>query len=291
MTKKDYYPKADAAFRGTGVHITTDGRPYLGVPIGTEEYIQSFLTNKVNEWSEEMSLLATIAQVQPQAAYAAFTHGLTSKWLYLSRTMKDISSSFQPLEQIIRTKLIPALTGKLPPNDIKRNLLSYPARLGSVALANPSQGTNAEFIASNKITEALQKAIIQQDFHYTSEIEAKQLEAKKDVHKLRLEYANGVADRLRKDLPQPLKWSMQLAQESGASSWLTSLPIEEFGFTLHKRAFQDALALRYNWKPLQSPSFCECGASFSIKHSLSCPKGGFPSIRHNEMRSDCKPPN
>ena len=105
------------------------------------------------------------------------------------------------------------MTGKSPPNDIERNLLALPARLGGMALANPSQGTNAEFIASNKITEALQKAIIQQDFHYTSEIEAKQLEAKKDVRKLRLEYATGVADRLRKDLPQPLKWSMQLGQE------------------------------------------------------------------------------
>ena len=77
---------------------------------------------------------------------------------------------------------------------------------------------------------------------------------------------------------------MQLAQEKGASSWLTSLPIEEFGFTLHKRAFQDALALRYNWQPLQSPSTCGCGTGFSIEHALSCPKGGFPSIRHNEIR-------
>ena len=27
-----------------------------------------------------------------------------------------------------------------------------------------------------------------------------------------------------------------------------------------------------------------CGASFSVEHVLSCPKGGFPSIRHNELR-------
>ena len=29
---------------------------------------------------------------------------------------------------------------------------------------------------------------------------------------------------------------MDLAQEMGASSWLTSLPLEEFGFSLHKGA-------------------------------------------------------
>ena len=77
---------------------------------------------------------------------------------------------------------------------------------------------------------------------------------------------------------------MDLAQEKGASTLLTSLPIQEFGFTLHKRAFQDAMALRYNWQPLRTPSTCACGTKFSIEHALSCPKGGFPSIRHDEVR-------
>ena len=83
-------------------------------------------------------------------------------------------------------------------------------------------------------------------------------------------------------LPVLLRKSIELAQESGASAWLTSLPIEEFGFTLHKGAFNDALAIRYNW-PLQHAPFCACGIKFSLEHSLSCPKGGFPSIRHNEI--------
>ena len=77
---------------------------------------------------------------------------------------------------------------------------------------------------------------------------------------------------------------MDLAQEKGSSIWLTSLPIQEFGFALHKQAFQDALALRYNWQPLQAPYACACGMKFSIEHALSCPKGGFPSIQHNEIR-------
>ena len=85
-------------------------------------------------------------------------------------------------------------------------------------------------------------------------------------------------------LPVLLRKSLELAQESGASAWLTSLPIEEFGFTLHKGAFHDALAIRYNWPPQHAPSFCACGTKFSLEHSLSCPKGRFPSIRHNEIR-------
>ena len=77
---------------------------------------------------------------------------------------------------------------------------------------------------------------------------------------------------------------MDLAQEKGASSWLTSLPLEEFRFTLRKGAFRDAIALRYGWLPSLIPSTCACGSNFSVEHVLSCPKGGFPIIRHNEVR-------
>ena len=75
-----------------------------------------------------------------------------------------------------------------------------------------------------------------------------------------------------------------LAQEKGASSWLTTLPISEFGFSLHKSAFRDALALRYGWQPLNVPTTCACGKGFTIDHMLSCARGDFPSIRHNDIR-------
>ena len=32
------------------------------------------------------------------------------------------------------------------------------------------------------------------------------------------------------------------------------------------------------------PSHCACGHSFSVSHALSCHMGGYPSIRHNEIR-------
>ena len=34
----------------------------------------------------------------------------------------------------------------------------------------------------------------------------------------------------------------------------------------------------------RTPSHCACGAAFSVDHALSCPKGGLPSLRHNEIR-------
>ena len=42
--------------------------------------------------------------------------------------------------------------------------------------------------------------------------------------------------------------------------------------------------MRYGWKPLNTPAKCSCGTGFSTDHAIICSKGGFPTIRHNELR-------
>ena len=284
ITKKNHYSAVVAAFADTDVKVTLEGRPHLGAALGTQEYIELHMRGKVQEWSRELECLATIAHTQPHAAHAAFTHGMTSKWSYLTRTIPNISHLFQPLEDTIRTQLAPALTGRPPPNDAERDLLALPARLGGIALLNPTKDTDTIFRASVKITEPLKVAILQQNPSYTHDIVADQLKAKAEIHKLKRQQSTLAANHLKQVLPNPFKSAMDLAEEKGAFSWLTSLPIEEFGFALHKGAFHDALALRYDWQPSRCPSNCACGTKFTVDHALSCPKGGFPSIRHNEIR-------
>ena len=82
--------------------------------------------------------------------------------------------------------------------------------------------------------------------------------------------------------PPSLKSALELASEWGASNWLTVLPIQEHGFTLHKSAFHDAITLRYGWD-VRLPDRCPCGVKFSVEHAFSCPKVVFPTIKHNEI--------
>ena len=89
---------------------------------------------------------------------------------------------------------------------------------------------------------------------------------------------------MKTELPDDLRYAVLLAQEKGASSSLTALPIQEHGHALHQGAFRYGLALRYGWLPAGIPSECVCGKSFSIEHALSCARGGFLTLRHNEIR-------
>ena len=81
---------------------------------------------------------------------------------------------------------------------------------------------------------------------------------------------------LRATISNSLQHAMDLAEEKGASSWLTSLPLEELGFTLHKHTFKDAIALRYGWQPLHTPTTCACGTTFSVGAHTIMSKGWFP---------------
>ena len=135
-----------------------------------------------------------------------------------------------------------------------------------------------------EVSAPLKDLILNQEAEYPFQCLDAQIQAKRAAHKQNRKCAKSSATTLRATISAPLQRDMDLAQEKGASSWLTSLPLEEFGFSLHKGAFRDAIALRYGWLPQHTPTTCTCGTNFSVEHALSCPKGGFPTIRHNEVR-------
>ena len=111
-----------------------------------------------------------------------------------------------------------------------------------------------------------------------------QRRARNQLQQDKRKHENEVAATLHDKLSEPLQRARKVASEKGASSWLTALPLQHHGFAIHKGAFRDALALRYGWVLERLPSHCVCGKPFDANHALSCPTGGFPTIRHNEVR-------
>ena len=124
--------------------------------------------------------------------------------------MNDIATGLAPLELVIQTKLIPAITSR-PLNDLVWDL---PARLGGIAIPDPCAASSA-YTSSIMITHTLVDAILSQDFCYTEQTINQQLIEKNDVHKYNQELAKTSADHLKDSLPQSLKRPMELAQESG----------------------------------------------------------------------------
>ena len=284
IVKQEHLPLATELFADSGVQITVEGRRHLGAALGTESFTESYVKGKVQEWVEEVTRLSRIATSQPHAAYAALTHGLLSKWLYLLRTVPDVSNLFHPVEEAIRHSFLPALTGRTGFNDLERNLLELPARLGGLGIMNPSRSATIHHCNSRRISAPLTTAILKQEKAFSQDVNSEQLVIKQCVKKEKRRLLAEEASRLHEDLPPKLQRAMNLGREKGASSWLVTLPIEEHNFALPKGLFRDALCLRYGWTPPHLPSHCVCGSTFSTEHALSCPCGGLPSIRHNNIR-------
>ena len=250
----------------------------------------------MNKWVASIHNLSDTARIQPHAAYTAFINGLCSKWtymymymyMYLLRTVPDIADFLQPLKDAIRSKFIPALTGRECVNDAERDLFALLALLGGLGLNNPVKTCNHEFTLSVDVTAPLATLILLQQPDLTPDTiymyMYDQQRAKARTRKTRRQHQSNTAIELKAQLPHHLQRAMELGSEKGASSWLSTLPIEDHGFALHKGAFHDAFCMRYNWQPTHLPSKCIYGKAFSTDHALSCPTGGLPTIRHNELR-------
>ena len=115
---------------GTGVQIMTEGKRLLRAVIGNNDSEEKLIETIISPFVQQVSRLAEVAQSQLQAAHADFTCGLIGKWTFLTRTSSsNIVKHLQPLEDAIRLRLNPSLTGRSPPENDERDLLALPPRL------------------------------------------------------------------------------------------------------------------------------------------------------------------
>ena len=135
IVKDEKLDEAKRIFKGTGVKFTSEGKRHLGATIGSQTFKESYLQKKIDEWITNVERLAKIAVTEPQVAFSAFTQRMQSRWVFVLRTVKDISNLMQPLENVIRQNFLPALLGRKV-NDQERELFSLPAKHGGLGIAN-----------------------------------------------------------------------------------------------------------------------------------------------------------
>ena len=134
------------------------------------------------------------------------------------------------------------------------------------------------------MTGPLVLLLLEQDPRFTIGTLNEQLALKQGIHHENRRRSEESAASLHPLLSIELQRARQLACLKGASSWLTVLPLDDHAFSLHKGDFCDAVCLRYGWSLPHLPTECICGASFTVDHAFTCPHGGYPTLRHNEIR-------
>ena len=189
----------------------------------------------------------------------------------------------QPLEDKITQSFLPALTGLPPPNGLVRELMALTARLGGLALANPTTLADDEFHCSTQLAHPL-LSLLAQGERSLGNCHNKQRAIKERLKKEKRRRTQESAERVLSTLSEEMQRNVLLAREKGASTWLSARPLQDHGFVLSKSDFRDTISLWYGWPLQHLPDTCVCGQAFTTDHALSCPTGGYPSLRHNDLR-------
>jgi len=275
--------EAKALFGDFNMQITS-GTRHLGAVLGNTEVKEQYVTKKVDEWCKDIKMLADIADSEPQAAYSAYISSIQHRWKFAQRTVPHniLSEAMEPLEHEIRHNLLPKMLGRNI-SDIEREVLALPIKLGGLGIGKPNEECHLEYTASKLITEELKQAIVNQDRTYTASITLtntrKELIKKKKNSIQQANYED-IVDRCSTSS----KRAMAAAREKGASSWLSALPLQKFGYVLNKEEFRDSVCLRYSWWIPNTPIICGCGKDSDLDHLLSCKLGGYVIMRHNHIR-------
>ena len=211
----------------------------------------------VSQWAHGLSQLSLIAATQPHAAYTVLTHGFSSKWKYFLRINPHIGDLLSPLELKIRQQFLPTLIPH-PPSDLERELFGLPVSLGGLGICDPCRISTDDYNFSLELFRPLVDLILHQHGSLPHDVIDSQLSQAK--YQSQIDATQSVLACSSSTLYQ----TIEHCQDKGVSSWLSAIPIEQYGFALHKNEFTDVL---YGWTPPHLPSHCVCGKAFSVTHA------------------------
>jgi len=80
--------------------------------VGSAKEKDKWIKGKVEGWVQDVWVMANVAGKYPQAVYIGFfVKCKQQEWQYVQRVVANIGHYFEPLEEVIRNELIPALLG------------------------------------------------------------------------------------------------------------------------------------------------------------------------------------
>ena len=231
----------------------------------------------------KLEILSKIAEIQPQAAYSAYMLGFKHKFTFFLRTVPDTADYLLPIEETLRSRFIPAITGGHICSDAERALLAPPVKFGGLGLQNLCEVANTELLNSKEITRELYENVIKQnnDFQIDSE---KTKTIKNELKRRKISSYKNKLEELRNSMNEKMKRCNDTSNETGSSNWLSVIPVREFNYMLNKQQFWDSIRLQHGWPIPGLLVSCSCGEGFNVQHAMSCKKGGFVTLRHNEVR-------
>ena len=128
IIKEDQLPNATALFDNSDVNIAVCIflSLSLGAIVASGSYNREYVHELVKDWNSQLRMLSNMVEIQPQAAYSAFASRFKNKLCYFMTAIPYMSSLLLLIDDTIRNRFIPAITGGRICSEEGRKLLSLP---------------------------------------------------------------------------------------------------------------------------------------------------------------------
>ncbi|KAL7474735.1 hypothetical protein ACHAW6_000694 [Cyclotella cf. meneghiniana] len=259
------------------------GRRYVSEFVGSRTTRDEWLSPMIQKWVTGIKRLAAIATRFPHSSYTSLVSCLSAEWQYICRMVPDVGPRLMPVEQALRTKFLPEITGFTDPiNDELRTLLGNRVKTGGLTIRDPTVTAASLYSTSVKATDMLAGTLIRNE---PININAHRncVGAAGAAHRKTRRDGKAAfhATLMERSPPKVKKW-MERAANAGA--WLSTIPDRFSGTELTKEEWFDNIAIQYGNRSANLPDQCDgCGASLMLEHGLSCKKGGLVGIHHDNV--------
>ena len=262
-----------------------EGKRFLGCFIGDENEKDIYLKKKELEWVDKIEKLSFVAKTEPQCALSGLTKSLQAQWNFSHRVLSGSSHLFQPLENLLMEKFLPAILETSSISSMERRFFCLPARKGGLGVSNPTSFTDESYNTSREAVTVPNDAIVDQHGFSHGDHRKQMSRSRKKHHQIMEEKHEELLGEFLNELSADQVRAVKRINERSLSAWLTALPIAAENFDLSEVEFRNALSVRYNKNLNTLPTFCDgCQSPFILRDALACKKGGLLTLRHNEIR-------
>lgn len=262
------------------------GARYLGGFLGRRVDAELYLLNKVEEWIEGARAMTKVAWREPQAAFSGYTRSLQCEWEYVMRVIPDCAKLFNPLADVIKHELIPALFGFEAVPKWLSDVAGLPVKWGGMSIRDPELWSDEAYRTSSACTAHLKASLLGDRSSFSLNTHDQLMVKGKAERATRVTTMCSalLQETIQKHgLDTGKVRALTRGRETGA--WLSAIPRTRDATILSSTEYRDGLSMRYRHTPLHLPPHCDgCGQRTNLDHALNCHVGGNVIIRHNEVR-------
>ena len=157
-------------------------------------------------------------------------------------------------------------------------------RLGGMGIPVFPEIVNIEFQNSSLLTKEHVSLIARQERTYGNQKETVN-NIKMKIKRDRQEYNQQKLIDIKSRLTSQQCRLNDINTEQGASTWLSTLSIEEKGYMLNKQEFWDLVNIKYRLPLSRTSRTSICRNNFNIENARTCKKGGFITLRHKRLKN------